>query len=219
MSKYLIHTNPKRLWYVNDYLIPSLLDQGICRTDVLIYNDHKQQGSLQAYIDSFDQIDLEGYTWHLQDDIIVSPDFKQVTEEKEADNLIVCGFNSYYDQKAKCGSVKNDEMWYSFPCIGIPNKVGKDCMEWIQKYMIGNPVYKNYWSSGNCIDWFFKQYIKSKDTKCRVLNLVPNIVDHVDHLLGGSTLRNTPRVVPARSQYWEYPELVEELKNKLREKH
>ena len=29
MAKYLIHTYPKRIWYVNGYLIPSMIKQGI----------------------------------------------------------------------------------------------------------------------------------------------------------------------------------------------
>lgn len=215
MSKYLIHTNPKRLWYVNDFLLPSLLEQGICRTDIIVHNDYKQQGSIQAYMDSFDELPDDGYTWHLQDDVIISPDFKEVTEREEVDNRVVCGFNSYYDKQTSHGFVQTYDMWYSFPCIGIPNRVGKGCMEWMRKYMLGNPAYKKYWEEGNCIDWFFKQYVRDETKDIRVLNLAPNIVNHIDYLLGGSTIRKVPRLEPAVSMHWEYPELVEELKNRL----
>jgi len=216
MSKYLIHTGKKRKWYVDEYLYPSLLEQGIKEEDIIIHLDNKGVGTIQAYADSFEKIPDTGYTWHLQDDIIISPDFKQVTEAEENENRVVCGFTSYYDTNPRKGLVQSYEMWYSFPCIGIPNRVGKGCMEWIQKYMIGNPAYKDYWENGNCVDWFFKQYVRDEAKDIRVLNFVPNIVDHIDYLLGGSTIRKVPRKILARSIYWKYPELVKELEEKIK---
>lgn len=216
MSKYLIHAGKKRKWYVDEYLYPSLLEQGIKEEDIIIHLDNKGVGTIQAYVDSFEKLPDTGYTWHLQDDIIISPDFKEVTEKQEDEQWVICTFNSYYDKKLKEGFVASKDMWYSFPCIGIPNRVGKDCMRWIQECMIGNIAYKKYWERGNCVDWFFKQYVRDVATDIKVLNLVPNIVNHVDWLLGGSTIRQIPREKPAVSMHWNYPELIKELEEKIK---
>ena len=215
MSKYQIHVSQKRLWYVNDYLIPSMLEQGIKEDDILLCTDTKGVGSIEAYRQAFEQLPDEGYTWHLQDDIIISPDFKEVTENEEAENTVLCVFNSYYDKTSRVGKVQPYDMWYSFPCIGIPNHMAKGCMEWIQRCMIGNMAYRKYWEEGNCVDWFFKQYVRDEVENVIVINRVPNIVDHIDYLLGGSTIRKIPRKQWARSQHWDYPELVEELERKI----
>ena len=39
--KYMIHCCPKRMWYVEEYLIPSMLRQGIDRDSIIIWNDNK----------------------------------------------------------------------------------------------------------------------------------------------------------------------------------
>ena len=42
--KYMIHLTPKREWYVNEYLIPSMIKQGIKREDIIKWNDDKGYG-------------------------------------------------------------------------------------------------------------------------------------------------------------------------------
>ena len=36
MAKYLIHASPGRMWYVTDYLIPSMVEQGIDRDNIVV---------------------------------------------------------------------------------------------------------------------------------------------------------------------------------------
>ena len=48
MAKYLIHACPKRMWYVQEYLVPSLLKQGIYESDISVYNDIDGLGNLKA---------------------------------------------------------------------------------------------------------------------------------------------------------------------------
>jgi len=50
-----------------------------------------------------------------------------------------------------------------------------------------------------------------------VLNLAPNLVNHIDHLLGGSLINKDRGRGPEyiMSRYWEEPELIEDIKNIL----
>jgi len=38
--KYMIHSCNSRLWYVEQYLIPSMIKQNIPREDIILFNDH-----------------------------------------------------------------------------------------------------------------------------------------------------------------------------------
>ena len=81
MSKYIIHSCPERMWYVNNYLIPSIRDQGI--DDVSAWCDWNHVGCLHSCMNNFMRMNDDGGTWHLQDDVIVSRNFKSRTEELE----------------------------------------------------------------------------------------------------------------------------------------
>lgn len=217
ISKYMIHAMPKRMWYVNDYLIPSMVAQGISRENIQVYNDEKKDGNLRAWINSTEllQDDNEG-TWHLQDDVIISHNFKEVTEL--LDYGIVCGFKSMYDGENPFGPVVFSQSWFSFLCIRIPNKIAKECAEWIDTYMIGNPVYRDYWKDGVNDDWMFRQFINTKYPHILAINLKPNIVDHIDYLIGG-TVNSNKRTTQIRAKYWEDEQLVHELASRLKEKN
>ena len=216
MTRYMIHTYPKRLWYVNEYLIPSMLEQGIAKDQIIVYNDEVGDGNLLACMKAFASCPNDiGGTWHLQDDVIISKDFKQRTEWY--DQGLVCGFSSErYDgnDKNKNGAVPRVRMWFSFPCIRIPNKWARECAEWVTKYIIGNPVYKQFWEGGANDDWAFRAYLKEFQRDCIALNIIPNLVDHVDYLLGGGSGKKK-RVKPVRAQYWTDNDLVKELEEKL----
>ena len=214
MSKYLIHTYPPRLWYIEQYLIPSMLKQGIEEVDITIYNDSKGEGNLRACLNAFQSVpDDDSGTWHLQDDIIICKDFKERTERY--DKGLVAGFNSFYDEKRHCGpgETTQDKMWFSFPCIRIPNQYARDCAKWVDKYIIGNFAYEKYWKSGKNDDWAFRQYLNEFHKDDKALNLAPNLVDHIDYLLGGGSggLRNRS----ARALYFNDIDLVQELEDKI----
>ena len=216
MAKYMIHTMPKRLWYVDEYLIPSMVLQGIKQSDIQVYNDEKQEGNLKACMNAFLQMPNDGDgTWHLQDDIIISSKFKQTTEA--VDYGIVCGFKSEYDGDRKAGAVSFEDSWFSFLCIRIPNYIARKCAEWVNMYMIGNPVYKEYWKDGVNDDWMFRQFIRTEYPNALAINLKPNIVDHIDYLIGG-TVNSNKRITQIRAKYWEEEQLVDELASRLKRK-
>lgn len=213
MAQYLIHAIPKRLWYVNDYLIPSMINQGIIKDNISVYVDTEKLGNLKACMEAFKSVENDDYgTWHLQDDVIISHDFKEVTEKYN--NGIVCGFFSKYDDTKPSGEVSIYDMWFSFPCIRIPNKIAIKCANWITRYMIGNPVYKEYWRRGVNDDFLFKLFMESFYKNLTAINLNPNIVNHIDYLIGG-TSSGIDREERAVSRLWTDDYLIEELDRSL----
>ena len=216
MARYLIHACPKRMWYVESYLIPSLLKQGISENEISVYNDSEGLGNLRACMNAFASCEGKGGIWHIQDDVCICRDFKERTEKY--DKGLVCGFSSkMYDGSAmsKIGFVPREKMWFSFPCIRIPNYMARGCAEWVTTQIIGNPVYKRFWEKGVNDDWAFRAYLKNFHTDAVALNITPNLVDHIDYLIGGGTGQKGPRKEPCRAQYWEDEDVVKELEGKL----
>lgn len=212
--KYLIHAYSKRIWYVEQYLIPSMLKQGILRENISVYNDDKGEGNLRACLNAFATVDdNDECTWHLQDDVIICKDFKERTEQYS--NGLVAGFSSYYDEKKHGGpgEVPQDKMWFSFPCILIPNQYARECSEWVDQEIIGNEVYEKYWKDGKNDDWCFRQYLNLYHKNDTAINLAPNLVDHIDYLLGGGS--GGPRKREVRAKYFSDIELVKELERCL----
>ena len=214
--KYLIHAYPSRMWYVNDFIVPSLLAQGIAKEDISIWNDEEHKGNLFAFIDSLKALQNEpGGTWHLQDDIVICRDFKKLTEEN--DEGIVCGYCCInFQLGVKAGVVPAKEQWYSFPCIRIPNEMISGFLEWFaNNHLRAN--YARYTREKKFDDFFFLEYCRLCCGEMTALNLKPNLVDHVDYLIGG-TLVNKQRIMPVnRAAFFPDPDLVDELEEKLNE--
>ena len=212
--KYLIHAYFKRIWYVEQYLIPSMLKQGIKRENIALYNDDRGEGNLRAFLNACMTVDDDDQsTWHLQDDVIICKDFKEQTEKY--DHGLVAGFSSYYDDKkhAGPGEVPQNKMWFSFPCILIPNQYAREGSKWIDENIIGNDVYKQYWEKGVNDDWCFRQYLMAEHKTDTAINLAPNLVDHIDYLLGGGSGGKRKREV--RAKYFNDTELIRELEDQI----
>ena len=215
-ANYLIHTYPSRLWYVEEFLIPSMLEQGITRAQIKVWNDTEHIGNLRATMKSFSEIPMDGEgTWHLQDDIVISSNFKTMTERYN--DGLVCGFCSRYSEGRPEGYTNIRNMWFSFPCIRIPNNLARECAKWFYHGAINDEKYKKWITDRKYDDEAFKEFLRLKHPDTKPYNLVPNIVNHVDYLLGGS-LVNTQREKIAVSLYWDEDNLVEELKKKLEER-
>jgi len=203
------------MWYVQEYLVPSLLKQGIYEENISVYNDSTGLGNLRACMDAFSKCEGDEGTWHLQDDVLICKDFKERTEWY--DHGLVCGFSSLFydgDIEVKKGAVSRDNMWFSFPCIRIPDEYARECAKWVVNDIIGNPVYKKFWEKGVNDDWAFRTWLKQFHPNDVALNIMPCLVDHIDYLIGGGTGAK-PRKRPVRAQYWTDEDLVEELKESL----
>ena len=54
--KYMIHACPQRMWYVTEFLVPSMLEQGIPEADITIWNDTEKRGNLAACMAAFESL-------------------------------------------------------------------------------------------------------------------------------------------------------------------
>lgn len=209
-AKYLIHTCPERLWYVDDFIIPSMQSQGIAPQNIDVECDHDHIGCLESCMKIFGAMRGSGGTWHLQDDIIIARDFAEKTNAYN--DGIVCGFTQ---SPGKCGLMGWDNMWWSFPCIRIPDEIARECGEWYYSFAKHYAKYWEWVDMGKCDDNMFREFLRRNYPNMPVLNLSPNLVDHVDWLIGGSLVnqyRNTTRI---RAAYFNDGDLVDELSLKL----
>lgn len=212
-QKIMIHAIPDRLWYVYDYIIPSLEKQNI--SNIRVWVDWEKSGNLQACLKSFKDLPDDGITWHLQDDILISRKFAEVINNDA--NEITCGFASRYD-KFKDGIVHPKEMWFSFPCIKIPNKYAKEFIKWCNPDTIKDEKILGYIKENKYDDSLFKDFLILHYPDMEIMNLKPNIVNHVDWLIGGSAT-NPERYKIARkvtSRLWAEPGLVHDLEHEFR---
>ena len=213
----MIHACPKREWYVDEYLWPSLIEQGIPPDNIIVWVDRYGRGNLSSCIETFTQVsEMPGDTWHLQDDVIVCRDFRD--RIMSIPPGLVCGFcvEKYeYYKPPVTGPTTVWNMWQSsFPCIKIPNWIAKEFVEWFINEGQFREDLRKYTSTGKKDDTLFYTFMLEKHAKEPVLNMKPNLVDHIDYLIGGSVI-NTTRDFIARACYWDDNELIEELKSKL----
>ena len=220
--KYMIHSCNQRQWYVDRFLVPSMLKQGIKEDDIYVYQDKNCDGNLVSWVVSCHkayEMWGEQNVWHLQDDVIICSDFKKRTEELEVnEDKIICAFTCKYDDNRGPGEAEaENHMWYSFPCIRINSKLSKLFAEWVDIYVWRDNQYGFWIRHKKGDDLIFRIYIENYHPHIKVLNLTPNLVDHVDYILGG-TVVNPQRQQSGRdvrSMYWEEPELVENLMKEI----
>ena len=214
--KILIHASPKRLWYVQEFLLPSLLAQGA--RDVEIWNDSQGRGNLLACMESFAARTGDGGTWHLQDDVLVCRDFVKRCEALDAG--VVYGFTcgQFGDDSQQTGAVYAPDAWHSFQCVRIPDAWARECAAW---YFSGawqetsEPELYALQDMSQGDDSFFREFLQARHGREIVTNAAPNLVEHVDWLIGGSLL-SPWRGFPARSALWSDTELVEALRRRIR---
>lgn len=218
MAKYLIHTCKEREWYVRDFLVPSMVKQGIEYNNIFIYIDSRHEGNLLSCMDAFEQcykFDFNEIIWHLQDDVAISKEFKQYTEAKyESD--IVCAFCTREQIARPIGQVDPVDMWYSFQCIGIKNEIASACGNWFFTNGIFDKNIIPYFEKGLGDDEVFKYYCTEVCSGLKVLNLIPNLVEHIDFLIGGST---AAKGMPQRRAMYlkDGTEIVQNLMEELKQ--
>ena len=109
-------------------------------------------------------------------------------------------------------------MWYSFPCIRIPDTIARKFVEWIST---GDTQtrYHAHIAANKYIDVLFQEYVKSDPEIGIVLNMTPNLVNHVDHLIGGSVINNdrAKQYYQILATYWEDPkDRIDSLERSLK---
>lgn len=209
--KIMVHATLERMWYVEGFLVPELRRQGA--ENVRVWYDTQRRGNLGACCESFAACEGEGDTWHLQDDVLPAADFVRLCRGAEAVPGVVCGFvneNSGPDANLT-GAQRGADLWYSFPCIRIPDTRARAFAAWILAGGDGGDEAKRWIREKRGDDWFFRRYMEMYHADEAVYHCKPCLVEHVDFLLGGS-LCSLWRGYWARAAYWDDEERVEYLK-------
>ncbi len=223
MPRYLIHASPSRMWYVNAFLIPSMVDQGIDRDYISIWIDGNNLGCLRCTMASFASIERNGSgIWHLQDDVAIHPRFKELTEEYDAG--LVCGYcyDTGEEKRSKAtGLTTTKNIWFSFPCIRIPNGLARDVGEWFHKTVLPDDLFSDLVVTGKHDDTLFVKFVETMRADEFVLHLNPTLVTHIDYLIGGSLINKKREDSMSKELYSENwnKEVVETLKERLAKRY
>ena len=213
--KYIIHTYPKRMWYVKNYILKDMIKQGIKADDILILNDKNEIGNLQAFVDSCEIVNEDA--WHLQDDVLISGKFRDKTEVLGRLNMIVSGFCCYeFNEGATlCNGFTTAKFLYmSFPCLFIPLRYMKGFLEWF--YLESTQQrFKDKIESKKNDDLMFYNYLMEFHKFDEIYNCKECLVDHVDYLIGGS-LVNKERAL-TKATYWTEFERNKDLEKRLKD--
>lgn len=208
----VIHSCDRRLWYVREFLVPALRDQGIKPS---IHNDDYHRGCLWSYIDSFRGMpNDDGGTWHLEDDVYPCRDFAKIAAAH--DEGIVHGFNHKYTEMnlQVIGLVSVGVAGYSFPCFRLPNRYAVEFADWFLDDAMHRAEYKRWVEDNKHIDSFMLNFLREVHPDEKVLHLSPSIVEHIDEFIGGSVV-NHWRDGWCKADDFDDAESIEELKVKL----
>lgn len=218
--KYMIHACPAREWYVNDFLVPSMIEQGISESDIYVYMDRSKDGNLMSFVRSLDiahRVDPAESVWHLQDDVLICRKFAELTASIDFSG-VVCGFGNHtYDTYPLPGEVSPRLIWWSMQCMRIPNWIARRFVDWFYDEARYRATYAESVRSGKDDDVLFRDFLINEMPKRKVLNYSPSLVDHIDYLIGGSKINPQRGVHVTPARYWEDQDLVEEFKFKLLE--
>lgn len=211
----LIHAIPQRMWYVEGFLIPDLVRQGIERENVGVFCDTETLGNLESCVCAFEEAGkTPGGTWHLQDDILPARDFADQARQYAGDE-IACGFcvERFDLAHGKTGRVPQCFLWLSFPCIYIPNETAAEFARWYRTSQ--DPEIRRLRSLRRGDDSLFWYWHHNHRAFAWGWNAEPNLVEHVDWLIGGSAANKERSEASPRAKYWTDDELVEDLKNRI----
>lgn len=212
--KYIVHACNKRKWYVDEFLIPSMREQGIM--DVKTYLDKDGRGCLPSMLASFRECGKRRISaWHLQDDVVLSRDFAEKSQNIDR-KIVNMGFWHRFDgdQDLHPGRTKVSDMTYSFPCVYVPHNIAQEFAEWYFDEAVKREQYKKWIEAKKYGDSFFRDFMRERHTDEYVYNFKPSLVEHIDWLIGGSTI-NQYRDGICRAGYWEDETIIEVLKDKL----
>lgn len=209
----LLHCIPER----EESIVKIMTSHAHCAPDVelFIYTDKQHEGNLPAYLKSIDFISDPDHgvadnelIWHLQDDAFLLPGFWDDIKRRSKmydDSIrmngpfyIFCGFTSEADkiegrgnEYKPVGEVKANDMFYSFPCIGIPLWISKDFRDYIKDGSELTQMEKSWVNTKKYDDSLFQNFLKKRNFErdvLRIVNLPKCLVDHRDDLCGGSVV-------------------------------
>lgn len=215
----LIHAVPQRLWYVENFMLPELGKQGA--ENVSLWVDREKLGNLESCLQSFEQLPAVGGTWHVQDDVLFAKDF--VRRAESFSGPLANGFCCipFLDSPHTSGQVYMPDAWHSFQCVYIRNDLAREFAGWVRSGQWvespeGNLQILRRIGRGD--DSFFREFMLCRYPDLFAFNFAPNLVEHVDWLIGGSTLNQNGswHFYLPRSALWEDAGMVADLQARIR---
>lgn len=223
--KFLIHTCPKRKWYVDEFLVPSMIAQGIDENDIFIFNDDVGYGNLMAMIKSLTYygqfFDDDEEVWHLQDDVLLSSFFYEKCKKYSGDEVIFGYCGNCEPEKAKYKRPKcKDQMWWSQPCMKLYAWMMSAISDYFYFELPKSRKYLLYHHLRKCDDVIVQDWLdlNMKKKGFDILQVSPSMVEHVDYLIGGSIV-NTSRINKAISMDFDEPHLVKDLEDAIKKRN
>lgn len=207
------------MWYVEEFLAPSLLAMGVGEKQIKIWNDAEGKGNLLSCMEAFRLCgNYDGDTWHIQDDVLLCRDFTGRAEALAEKDGILCGYGcrNFETYPMQEGPVTPNWMWYSFPCIRIPDGLAGACADWFFRDAGRREQFRSWVERCKGDDWLFKSFLMERHPGYPVWNLLPNLAEHVDDLIGGTVVNPMRRSRVNRAIGFPDPELVTELEKTLK---
>lgn len=105
------------------------------------------------------------------------------------------------------------------PCIRIPDYIFGHFVSWMKEPNT-QKKFRHYFNENKHDDVFLEFFLKENYPELIVWNVAPNMVNHIDHLIGGSLINKDRGKEPSElmATYWDEPKLLREIEEKLKER-
>lgn len=219
--RYMIHAIPKRMWYVENFLLPELRRQGVKDEEVKLWVDEEGWGNLESFVRSMQWVMnncMPSETiWHLQDDVWPHSRFVEMTSK--INDVFAWGFalpEWNQDHLYHTGFVPLTQSWTSFQANAFPNRMAAEFVVWFRDAKRTRRVAR-YANDGKHDDVIWRQFLDDVHPNDRVYNCNPNVVDHVDYLMGGTSINPSyPKDIKRNAYWWDEPERTAELEERVK---
>ena len=193
---YIIHTSPKRINFVKKYMVPCFKKYGI--NNMIVWNDEDMIGQLNAWTDCARWILLKKSdyigTWHLEDDVLPCQNFKELSEKLPETADVIQGFiteNKDFDFNGTIGLSTIKDLPYGTQCIYIPNAFLDGFVKFFDEYVkTGNYRARQYNCGTLYADAVLRAYLRRYHRNATLNNLDSCMVEHIDYLIGGRSVKN-----------------------------
>lgn len=220
--KYIMRSYIERRWYVENFLLPSMYNQGIKPEDIEVFEDDGTLGNLMGFVYVMDYIaknhDPNEGLWHIQDDIVICKNFAEINQNANP-KFLTCGFASSlgdgYEKVKKTGWQTMNNSWMSFQAVLIPNKYCAHFVKWFNDRVVKGGLFRKRYALNKPDDFFFHWFITHEYPDDLAYNMCPNIVNHVDNIVGAyCNPQNTGKNI---SYYWLEDDLISQLRKDVNE--
>lgn len=221
MSLYVIHTSPKRIKFVNEYMVPCFKRYGV--ENIVVWNDEEMEGQLTAWTKCAVWILEQGYkgAWHLEDDVVPCKRFKEISEGLELENRIVQGFiteNRFFDFKGKTGIVPVHDLPYGMQCMYIPELYTLGFVYFMKRFVEKGLYRKGQYERGTLYSDDVLRGLLRRECKKDFVNCLDDcMVEHIDYLIGGRSVPKGAKEGNRTARKFDNYEEVERLKEWVRE--